>query len=381
MERVSTAADKNPSKNGLFTVKSAYHLLCNRKDIGTRATASSSSDITPSQVLDEVWKKIWSCSSTPRIHNFLWRSCANGVATGEALARRKAQIDPSCFRCGHPSESINHILLDCPFARATWCGSPLSYIPPQAPQLTQLILQWNRFRTTTKKEGRESVGLIGFICWSLWRSKNEAIFKGRIRSPEEVIREANLQASDFQLLFFPSLRRCDLPQAPPIYWSPAPNPTMKLNTDASLNNERGGLGLVLRNYQGRPTKACSIPATFTSSLEGEALALRVGLLHSIAECVDDLVAEMDCKELVNFFSNNPTPPPIPLFNVIADIKHPISSFRSCTVLFIPREINSMADSLARKATSLTCETTMPLSTPWLSSLRNQDTLCWARYTK
>ncbi|XP_042504810.1 uncharacterized protein LOC122081684 [Macadamia integrifolia] len=69
-----------PTKQGLFTVKSAYHFLCNMWTEKELERPSSSTSHRWREVPTDVWKAIWNCSTLPKVKNFLWRACANGLA-------------------------------------------------------------------------------------------------------------------------------------------------------------------------------------------------------------------------------------------------------------------------------------------------------------
>ncbi|KAJ4962791.1 hypothetical protein NE237_022730 [Protea cynaroides] len=72
-------------KDGKFIVKSAYHFITYLFNELVQQQASSSKVSTWDMVPLQVWSRIWSCEIYPKIRNFLWRVCANGLATGDAL--------------------------------------------------------------------------------------------------------------------------------------------------------------------------------------------------------------------------------------------------------------------------------------------------------
>ncbi|XP_043712650.1 uncharacterized protein LOC122661320 [Telopea speciosissima] len=68
-------------------------------------------------------------------------------------------IDPTCHRCGVAKESIDHLLLECPFTKAVWYESLLSYIPPsdRIPKLAEWLNSWDLLIRQDKKVNRESL--------------------------------------------------------------------------------------------------------------------------------------------------------------------------------------------------------------------------------
>ncbi|XP_043705219.1 uncharacterized protein LOC122655032 [Telopea speciosissima] len=213
---------------------------------------------------------IWNCKAYPKIRAFLWRTCAQGLASGDNLARRQIPIDSSCRRCGHAFETSDHILLDCPFTRATWFGSNLSFIVPsdELPMLASVLKTWDQIRFPSKKGKAEVLSLFAFICWHLWLACNDLVFNQRVRSPIEVFNRAH--QAHFRILQRESSSFSA--DSPPLGY-------LKLNCDASYipSSGSGGFGIVIRNHEGAPIMAYSEPFKASSSLMAEALALRAGM--------------------------------------------------------------------------------------------------------
>ncbi|XP_042515190.1 uncharacterized protein LOC122089498 [Macadamia integrifolia] len=145
-----------PTKQGLFTVKSAYHFLCNMWTEKELERPSSSTSHRWREVPTDVWKAIWNCNTLPKVKNFLWRACANGLASASALTHRHIHVDLICHRCGEVSESISHIILYCPFARAVWHGSSVTYVVPadNNDPLYKWIQGWAALKSYGKKVAR-----------------------------------------------------------------------------------------------------------------------------------------------------------------------------------------------------------------------------------
>lgn len=90
------------SKDGEFTVRSAYYLMLKEE---TR-TAGSSSYHT-----DEIgWQQIWSAEIYPKTKHFIWRALHGGLAVRSQLAKRGISLDTMCPMCGEEEETIVHML-------------------------------------------------------------------------------------------------------------------------------------------------------------------------------------------------------------------------------------------------------------------------------
>ncbi|KAJ4963895.1 hypothetical protein NE237_023834 [Protea cynaroides] len=98
-------------------------MLTNLKEVGLSLSPSTSRSEQWKLVPSSIWKRFWTYQAFPKIKEFLWRSCAQGVAPTEALYRRQIAVD------------CHHILLTCPFVRELWLGLQMSFIVPQSGEL------------------------------------------------------------------------------------------------------------------------------------------------------------------------------------------------------------------------------------------------------
>lgn len=110
------------NRNGIYTVRSGYNWkkACSMPFAG-RATSSSSSIPT------HVWKAIWKLATPPKIGNFMWRALHRALATMDVLFKRHCSPSPLCPICHAHDESVEHLLLLCPWVEPIWFGGILSY--------------------------------------------------------------------------------------------------------------------------------------------------------------------------------------------------------------------------------------------------------------
>ena len=95
-----------PNSKGLFFVKASY------KEITTHSNPRSPPNVN--------WNLLWKFKAPERIKMFLWRVGTNALPTKENLLNRLEVDDPTCLLCNQESESICHLFLKCPIARALW---------------------------------------------------------------------------------------------------------------------------------------------------------------------------------------------------------------------------------------------------------------------
>ncbi|KAL4279023.1 hypothetical protein GQ457_03G030420 [Hibiscus cannabinus] len=114
-------------KDGVYSVQSGYWFLNEKKEHNLEP--STSNDLTENKTL---WKSIWGLKVPSKIRSFLWKMCHNIVPTKSILVGRfhgTFCASDCCPRCGDKVESIGHLAFFCPFARAMWRASSLSYSP------------------------------------------------------------------------------------------------------------------------------------------------------------------------------------------------------------------------------------------------------------
>lgn len=105
-------------KRGMYTVKSAYHLLAGQarldEIVKNNIANISSCDNNPT------WQKLWKLKVTPKIKTFWWRVINDFLPVGVNLARRHIDTQNVCMDCKCEEETVFHVLVKCTFARLFW---------------------------------------------------------------------------------------------------------------------------------------------------------------------------------------------------------------------------------------------------------------------
>ncbi|KAK7268783.1 hypothetical protein RIF29_21492 [Crotalaria pallida] len=97
------------SKDGNYTVRSAYHFIMNPNGMNPSTSTGS--------IVRTNWKKLWSVPVIPRVKEMVWRAVKNILPTNKRLVERGLNLDPICPQCGMEEESITHVLLHCEEAK------------------------------------------------------------------------------------------------------------------------------------------------------------------------------------------------------------------------------------------------------------------------
>ena len=104
---------------GIFSVKSAYHVLEDKREQSKIKQASSSSG-SDSEEADNLWGRIWKLDCIPKIKQFFWRFAHNSLPLRMNIARRGMDIDTRCPMCGLLDEDGGHCFLKCKQVKRCW---------------------------------------------------------------------------------------------------------------------------------------------------------------------------------------------------------------------------------------------------------------------
>ncbi|XP_043698526.1 uncharacterized protein LOC122649236 [Telopea speciosissima] len=231
---------------------------------------------------------------------------------------RQIKVDLRCGRCRVEPENIEHILFFCPFAKAVWFGSNLACLIPrdEGARFYHWVLNWGSLSALDKQTKKDFITLCTFVAWFIWCSRNDDLFGCKVSSPIEVLIGAKKACDEF-------LSATQQTSQVPLHntngvaiglvtptvnqvWCPPPHGFFKLHCDASFvpGKEFGGVGFLLRNHLGHPRFAVSSQHRFSCVIEGEAIAVREGLLEAISEGTYQMLVESDNRELISYLQDS-----------------------------------------------------------------------------
>uniref|UniRef100_A0A2N9J9J5 Reverse transcriptase zinc-binding domain-containing protein n=1 Tax=Fagus sylvatica TaxID=28930 RepID=A0A2N9J9J5_FAGSY len=100
---VSDSLCWNPSRRGIFEVRSYYYVL-----------------IQPHPEDNFPWKCVWRAKVPPRVAFFTWTAALGKILTTDNLRKRRVIILDWCCMCKSSGESTDHLLLHCSVAWELW---------------------------------------------------------------------------------------------------------------------------------------------------------------------------------------------------------------------------------------------------------------------
>jgi hypothetical protein len=153
------------SKNGTFSVKSAYHLGLEiiERDRGQTSQAEKGTN---------VWSSIWNLQVPNPIKMFLWCACNDILPTRKNLFKRRVIDDDKCPWCYLEEETTAHAIWFCPAAKDVWNASlsifhKCAFVEHSFKNIFQLCL--GRF-------SREEMDYFAAIARRIWQRRNEMLF-------------------------------------------------------------------------------------------------------------------------------------------------------------------------------------------------------------
>ncbi|KAK4252788.1 hypothetical protein QN277_014330 [Acacia crassicarpa] len=232
----------NGTHTGIFTVKSAYHLLDKPDEVHSH----------------KCFKLIWKWLGVERIRVFMWLAFLNRLPSNERRSKWSSS-SPFCQHCHTCVESTIHILRDCIYASNMWRAliQPRYYFRFFASSMTDWFIL-NFSKDIGRNQGATWNILFGVGIWRLWNWRNDMVFNSHFVKPRDSAAiilyswhffapiGVPLPGSPQESIVNPSW------QLPPLDW-------LKANVDGavSTSNNKAGCGGVLRDHYGKWIKGFS----------------------------------------------------------------------------------------------------------------------------
>ncbi|KAL8124124.1 hypothetical protein AgCh_011939 [Apium graveolens] len=319
---------------GQYTVRSAYRLLQEQKNLWRREDQSST------------WRKTWRMKAPPKILNFMWRALSNCLPTKVSLLQKNMDVNPVCQVCHRGEETVEHILGSCDLAVQCW-----QQIIPQVLFSGNMSFYqwWQRILEVCDNEKRAQIAA---VCWSLWKARNELTWNKNFTRLNVVIAQAK------QFLLQWSIAQKSKPQSHfPYYvegdgqevWVAPQIEYMKISADAAVFNEYNstGLGLIARDDNGELIQArTQYKAGMISSTMAEALAIKEALSWIKAMGWSKVLVESDCLIAIQAIRSK-APLLSPFGQVIQDCRKMLEDLNTVSLFFVKQSANMAAHELAR----------------------------------
>jgi hypothetical protein len=331
------------TNSGVFSVKSAYHLA---KELEGQGLPEGSRQIRKSSI----WKHLWSAQVPNTAKNFLWRACHNLLPTKDNLLRRKVVDDPRCPICEREPETGLHALWGCPAASDVWgCSSVVfqkcSYEGMDFLGLAELILF---------KYGKENWSLFIQLARQIWMRRNKWVHDGIFIDPNTLLRETVKFMEEFKEVNKAQPSEANAENNNGVSkWKAPPPGWCKANWDASIDKNRGqlGIGVVVRDDKGLVIAAASkVRQGLFEPVMGEAIASYEAARICKELSIPKGWLEGDAKIIVDALNSDERI--LSRYgHLVEDTRSILQSFPSWKCDFVHREANEAAHRLAKAATT------------------------------
>lgn len=103
-------------------------------------------------------RRAWDVKAEGKLKFFPWLILQNRVWTADRLAARGWPHDDICSLCDQEMESVNHLLLQCPFAKEVWFSFNTShpFSSDLALRCTSISGWWKRISTLQRYQEERS---------------------------------------------------------------------------------------------------------------------------------------------------------------------------------------------------------------------------------
>ncbi|CAL1383578.1 unnamed protein product [Linum trigynum] len=331
------------TEDGIFTVKSAYHLAVSLDRQSGRWRAQVS------WMDKQSWIRVWDANIPPKLKVFVWQILSRILPTTEALIEKDVEVLPRCPVCWASRETMEHLFLDCPVARALWSqagleslgeGLPRHTFPLFLKKLLAIVHQPSQFLAVIA------------ILWRIWRSRNWVVFEGKQFSIPVLLRQYNQQVGEWlDLPRDPQSPSALLPDRPIGLASESGGPVCRWDGAVRRGSHSAG-GMVLLNEAGTPLWAAGIQfPDLDEPMVVELLTLREAVCWCLAHRFPVMRFEGDAKVIIDKICRAD----VCDSRVGTILEELVRIFRvnpGFSLRFVGRGGNRVAHTVARKALSL-----------------------------
>ncbi|CAL1361006.1 unnamed protein product [Linum trigynum] len=294
------------------------------------------------------WIRVWEAKIPPKLKVFVWQILNRALPITEALIEKKVQVLPRCPVFLDGPETMEHMFLYCPVARALWDYSGLEYLGEGLPRHTfPLFLK----RLLGLIDQPSVVMAVVAIFWRIWRSRNWVVFECKQFGIPALMRQFNQQYEEWVGLPADQAPR---PQIP-IMQSPTQVGDSHLvcmwdGATKGVSHSAGGMVL----FDPARTLLLARGVQFSQMddlVVVELLVLREAIIWCVEQGLSEVHFEGDAKVIIDKINQADTRDS-KLDAVLEEIAHYFRTQPGFSVRFVGRENNRVAHLVARKTLSL-----------------------------
>ncbi|XP_057779714.1 uncharacterized protein LOC130998299 [Salvia miltiorrhiza] len=237
-----------------------------RSGFGNITAASAFAHIRPQFPKVDWGSWIWAPFIPARRSLFVWRTIVGKLPTFDMNRLIGIQGPNRCPLCSAAEETMDHVLLNCPFSASIWADVFRWFLIDQPlPLDVGSMIRFSIHQKNSKQVGNLWKAGVVSLLWSLWSHRNNVIHKNFAPSRHLILKQVRVflceAANNFvlgtmansvsDLLILNNISIAGQPRKPFSYiyvaWHLPPPSWIKVNTDGSVREGRIHAGGVFRN--------------------------------------------------------------------------------------------------------------------------------------
>lgn len=260
-----------PTRNGCFTVKSAYSLLTHPSTLGPPSSS--------------IQNKLWRSKLHGRLKFLLWKILVGTLPTRSRLVQRLVADTTICPFCSLFEEHVLQLFFFCSFAKALWFFLPWSIkwdswtSSFSVLDFFNAILDPERLLPMLSQDSDSFLLSVALLFEKIWLCRNDLVFQHHQHVISEVISSLFRRKAEFSsslhsdnITFQRSLGPTSL------CWKALPLSFIKINVDVAMNDGFCTLGMVVRNWWGEILKLITCKDFITVVIAAEEKPILLALL-------------------------------------------------------------------------------------------------------
>ncbi|CAL1400065.1 unnamed protein product [Linum trigynum] len=328
--------------DGVFTVKTAYHLVVDqaKKNGCWRATASWMDRVS--------WIWLWEADIPPKLKVFVWQIFHRILPTTEGLIEKSVPVLPRCPVCWDASETMEHLFLECPAARALWDYSGLEHLGQGLPRHTFPLFLKRLFALIHQPP---MIMAVVVMLWRIWKSRNWVVFEGKQFGFSALMRQFHQQCEEWERVSAGRVEQGPRPilHPPGLAWGSS---MVCMRDGATRAGSHSAGGMVLLDPHREVLRAQGVQfGAIDDPWVVEALVLREAILWCVANGFQEVRFEGDAKVIIEKINQAETRDSR-IGMILEEIRHCMVHNSGFSVRFVGRRNNRVAHAVARKALAL-----------------------------
>ena len=217
-----------------------------------------------------------------------------------ALRSRRVYVTSHCPVCRNAPEDTIHALVKCYQAKQVWRLTPVGDIS----SVVHSFVDW--WRQILKKQNMDVVVQVAMTLWSIWKGRNDLIWKGIVSKTNQIIYNAGNFLAQWQYAKLKDQTMGTSVEIEPCFkWSKPVQGWLKCNVDAAVFKADNsiGFGCIIRDERGAMIAARNgMMGGSSDPLLAEALSCKEALSWIKELNLNKVIVETDSLMLAQAFN-------------------------------------------------------------------------------